>query len=77
LDLQRIVAELEQERDRLTQAINLLKQIESTTAIRKVAATARSSRTAQKPRGNLTPEGRKRISEAMKKRWAERSKKDK
>jgi hypothetical protein len=32
------------------------------------------AKTAAKPKRNLSPEGRKRIAEAMKKRWAERRK---
>jgi hypothetical protein len=77
LDTERIVDELKQERARLDRAIAAL----DGTASPKVAA--REARvTAQLPvasqetkRGGMTPEGRKRLSLAMKKRWAERRKK--
>ena len=63
LDLDRIVSELEGERDRVSQAIALLKG-------------AASSAAGSKPRRRgMTPAGRKRLSELMKKRWAERRKK--
>lgn len=77
MDLEKIVAELEQERDRINEAINLLKSMKSITPARKAATAAHGGQAAQKPRGALTPEGRRRISEAMKKRWAERRKKSK
>jgi hypothetical protein len=77
LDTDRIVEELKQERTRLDRAIAAL----GGPASRKVVA--RKTRvTAQPPvapqetkRGGMTPEGRKRLSLAMKKRWAERRKK--
>jgi hypothetical protein len=71
LDLQKIVAELEQERDRLDRAINLLKGIGAT----KGGGSHRMK--SGERRGSLSPEGRRRISEAMKKRWAERRKRAK
>ncbi len=73
LDLDRIVSELEEERDRVSQAIALLKGASSSAVARKRAA---SSAAGAKPRrGGMTPAGRKRLSELMKKRWAERRKK--
>ena len=63
MDLDRIVGELEAERDRLSGAIALLKG---------AASRAASSKT---PGRGMTPAGRKRLSELMKKRWAERRKK--
>jgi hypothetical protein len=42
-------------------------------ALRKVAADAGAKKTVKKKR-NLTPEGRKRIAEAVKRRWAEQKK---
>jgi hypothetical protein len=75
LDLERIVAELEQERDRLSQAIAVLKERNSPVTARKIAPGNSKVSTAR--RGGPTPAGRKRLSELMKKRWAERRKKAK
>ena len=71
MDLERIVAELEQERDRLSQAIAVLKQRSSPESARKVSVGNGKGSAARRGRG-LTAAGRKRLSELMKKRWAER-----
>jgi hypothetical protein len=71
LELDRIVAELEEERDRLDQAIALLKERNGTATARKAIATNGKVSTRSRAR-RLTPAGRKRLSELMKKRWAER-----
>jgi hypothetical protein len=71
-----MVADLKQERDRLSRAIA---ELEGTNSPR----TAKKTRVAipgppvlkGKKRGGLTLEGRRRLSSAMKKRWAERKKK--
>ena len=68
MDLQKILSDLEAERDRIVRAIEALAGIGS------------SSRGAPQPKGGrrrrgMTPEARRRISLAMKKRWAERRKK--
>jgi hypothetical protein len=76
LDLEKIVAELEQERDRLSQAIAVLKQRSSPESARKVAVGNGRRSAARRGRG-LTAAGRKRLSELMKKRWAERKRKAK
>jgi len=74
LDIESIVAELKKERERLNSAIAAL---EGSSA--KTASTVTIHR--QKPEANnhhgsrLTAAGRKRLSELMKKRWAERRKK--
>ena len=73
MDLERIVAELEQERDRLNQAIAVLKERNLPTAARKTAAGNGKVSPARRG-GGLTPAGRKRLSKLMKKRWAERRK---
>jgi len=73
LDLERIVAELEQERDRLNQAIALLKERNLPAAARKTAA-GNSKVSGARRGGGLTPAGRKRLSKLMKKRWAEKRK---
>jgi hypothetical protein len=75
LDLERIVAELEQERDRLSQAIAVLKDRNSSATTRKIAPG--SGKVSVAKRGGLTPAGRKRLSEVMRKRWAEQRKKAK
>jgi hypothetical protein len=66
LNLGKILAELKSERDRIDQAIALLAKIG---AIKKKRTVIRARR------GGMTPAGRKRLSEAMEKRWAEKRKK--
>ena len=77
MDLGRIVADLKQERDRLSLAIA---ELEGTTSPRTVkqpsVTTPRAPALKAKKGGGLTPEGRRRLSLAMKKRWAERKKAD-
>jgi hypothetical protein len=73
LDLARIVSELKSERDRISRAIALLEN-ESTRTTRRVATPIKMAPSKKRRRG-LTPAGRKRLSEAMKKRWADRKKK--
>jgi hypothetical protein len=76
LELNKIVAELKTERGRLDRAIAAL---EGAAAGRAMPAMKKSVAAAPargpKKRGGLTAAGRKRLSEAMKKRWAERKKK--
>ena len=76
MDLEKIVAELEQERDRLSQAIAVLKERDSPASARKTAAGIGRGSVARHGR-RLTAAGRKRLSELMKKRWAERRRKAK
>ena len=73
LDLARIVSELKSKRDRISRAIALLEN-ESTRTTRRVATPIKMAPSKKRRRG-LTPAGRKRLSEAMKKRWADRKKK--
>jgi hypothetical protein len=73
LDLARIVSELKSERDRISRAIALLEN-ESTRTTRRVATPIKMAPSKKRRRG-LTPAGRKKLSEAMKKRWADRKKK--
>jgi hypothetical protein len=76
LDLEGIVADLKKERDRIGRAITALVESYSPFAVKKTKAIAtRRPGTKGKKRGGITPEGRKRLSLAMKKRWAERKKK--
>ena len=71
MDLDRILTELEEERDRLSRAIGLLKEVKAPRVDRKTAAL----NPANFKRRGLTSAGRKRLSEMMKKRWAEKRKK--
>ena len=79
MDLERIVIDLKQERDRLSRAIAELEGRNPSRIVRKtVAAIPRPltpAPTGDKRGKGLTPEGRRRLSLAMKKRWAERRKK--
>ncbi len=62
MDTESIIADLEQERDRLTAAIQALSE----------SGTRRSRR-----RRRLSAAAKRRISDAMRKRWAARKKKEK
>jgi len=68
LDLEKLVADLKKERDRLGKAITAL--LGSALSGKRGGTTSK-----KRKRGGLTPEGRRRLSIAMKKRWAERRKK--
>jgi len=74
LDIGRIVAELKGERDRLSRAIAALEG-QPPKAAAKGSAVPNRAAGSKKKRGSLTPEGRKRLSDLMKKRWAEKKKK--
>jgi len=74
LELARIVLELKNERDRISRAIALLEN-EATRTTRRIARPTKTAPSKKRGRG-LTPAGRKRLSEAMKKRWADRKKKN-
>ncbi len=73
MDIERIVGELEQERDRIQRAIASLKGAGISGNGRKMAAG--NGRSAPRRRGGMSPAARKRLSLLMKKRWAERRKK--
>jgi hypothetical protein len=77
VDTDRIVEELKQERARLDRAIAALDGPASPKAVAsKVRVSAQQPVASQETkRSGMTPEGRKRLSLAMKKRWAERRKK--
>jgi hypothetical protein len=74
LDTQAIVKELKRERARLDKAIAALEETDSP-APRTSSPSVTPSAKPPKRADRLTPEGRKRLSEAMKKRWAEKRKK--
>jgi hypothetical protein len=70
-----ILAELRSERDRISQAISALEALEGTSAPRRSPGRPKTQTTQpKKRRGGLTAAGRRRLSEMMKKRWAERRK---
>ncbi len=75
MEIDRIVADLRREAERIGKAITAL--LGSATGAPAKRGPKPGSQGAQKRkrRGRLTPEGRKRLSEAMKKRWAERRRK--
>jgi hypothetical protein len=79
LDLDKLVADLAKERDRLGRAITALlgsagSALSGGGGKRRVGR-PKGTTSKKRKRGGLTPEGRKRLSIAMKKRWAERRKK--
>ena len=78
MDIQKIVSELEQEKDRISTAIAaLLGSASSSLTTRKSSGEGKAVAPGKgkRKRGGLTPAGRRRSSEAMKKRWAERKRK--
>jgi hypothetical protein len=79
LEIDRIVADLRREAERIGKAITALlgSAADAAGATKTKRGRKPSAPGAQKRkrRGRLTPEGRKRLSEAMKKRWAERRRK--
>ena len=74
MDIERILAELKKERERLNQAIVALEGLSPRAAAKRSAIPNPVTRR-KKKRDRLTPEGRKRLSELMKKRWAQRRRK--
>jgi hypothetical protein len=75
LDIQRIVSELKKERDHLDRVIALLARTGEGANPSEGPRSRATTRVAAKKR-HLTPQGRKRLSDLMKKRWAERRKKN-
>lgn len=71
MDIQTIVADLKSELDRIAQVIGLL---EGNAPAKKRVGRPPASAGSIRPRrgGNLTPAGRRKLSEAMKLRWAQR-----
>lgn len=75
MEIDRIVADLRREAERIGKAIAAL--LGSAAGGAKRGPKPAPAGKKRKRRGRLTPEGRKRLSEAMKKRWAERRKQKK
>jgi hypothetical protein len=73
MDTSKIISDLKSERDRIDEAITAIEALEGTVPAAPGAATP-ATKAAPKPpqRRGLTSAGRKRLSEMMKKRWAER-----
>ena len=76
MDTQRIVSELKAERSRLDEAIAALDGTNATRATIALNEPSRNAASPKRKRHHLTAAGRKRLSMLMKKRWAERSKKN-
>ena len=74
MDISQILAELRAERDRIDQAINALERPTPSTARNRGRGGMRIVARGQSgaPRRRLSPAARKRISDMMKARWAER-----
>ena len=73
MSVESILQELKKERDQLNRVIAALEGMDSTS--QKVGRPKRSAQSAEKRGGGITAAGRRRLSEAMKRRWAERRKK--
>ena len=66
MDLDKIIAELKREREKISRAIATLLEGSG------VSAKGPTRKAARKRKGSMTPEGRRRLSLAMKRRWAKR-----
>jgi hypothetical protein len=71
LDLQKILSDLTAEKDRIVSAIEALLESPSKRGPKKGMKRQRAAGR----KSGITPEGRRRLSLAMKKRWAERKRK--
>ena len=75
MDLEKLLADLTKERDRLGRAIEaLVGSVMPGGGKKRGRPKGSTAKPKKRKRGGLTPEGRKRLSIAMKKRWAERKK---
>ena len=72
MDLDKIVADLTAEKDRIQRTIEVLLQSRSKRGPKKGV---KRQPAMGRRRGGITPEGRRRLSLAMKKRWADRKRK--
>lgn len=77
MELDRIIEELKKERERLSRAINVLVEGGPSASRKTKAAAVMAPRVGRERRGGITPEGRKRLSVLMKRRWEERRRKTK
>lgn len=76
MDRQRILADLRNERQRLDEAITALEALDGVRP-RGVRGRPAGTATRRRRRGGMSPAARKRMSEMMKARWAERRRKAK
>ncbi len=76
MDIQNILGDLKRERERIDRAIQALEGLGSVPRRRGRPVGSVNSTTAKKRR-HMSPAARKRISEMMKQRWAERKRKAK
>ena len=74
MDIHAIIKELKRERDRLDKAIAALDETDSAPAPQMSSPAAKVSPPSTGRGHHLTPEGRKRLSDNLKKRWAEKRK---
>jgi hypothetical protein len=77
MDVSRILSEIDAEIARLQQARSALTGIAGSGTVAKAKrgrpkGSANKTTTTKRRKRNLSPEGRKRIADAMKRRWAER-----
>ena len=72
MDTQAIVKELKRERDRLSKAIAALEETDLPLTPRTSSPAVTPPAPPAKRPNRLTPEGSRRLSEMMKKRWAEK-----
>jgi hypothetical protein len=75
MNTQRIISELTTERDRVDQAIAALRTLSLGGQQRPVRRKSRAARPPVRSGRRLSAAGRKRLSELMKQRWAERRRK--
>lgn len=79
MDIQNILSDLKKERERLDRAISALEGLSGGQRRRgrPVGSDNVAPATAKRPRRHMSAAARKRISDMMKQRWAERKKKSK
>ncbi len=75
MSIETVVTQLKEERSRLDRAIEALAGLNSPIPSRNAVSAEVCSAPSARKRGGLTAAGRKRLSDLMKQRWAERRKK--
>jgi len=77
MDIQSVLSDLRRERERIDQAIAALEGLGSAGPRRRGRPVGSGNKSAGRPRRHMSAAARKRISEMMKQRWAERKRKAK
>jgi hypothetical protein len=77
MDINSVLSDLRRERERIDQAISALEGLGATAPRRRGRPVGSGKSAAGRPRRHMSAAARKRISEMMKQRWAERKKKSK